>query len=173
MNQLPDELQIISRNRFCDQRGYFSELYNEKTFEKYGLPSFLQDNYSLSGKGVIRGLHWQQEPYAQGKLVSCLRGAIFDVVVDMRLGSSTRFQSYGIEITEESDFSFWIPKGFAHGFQALSENTLVVYKVDSFWNKESERAVNPLDPALGIRWPIPPGEISEKDLKSPNLDSYS
>jgi dTDP-4-dehydrorhamnose 3,5-epimerase len=165
------EIKIIHGKRFADERGYFSETYKIKDFQLLGLPEFVQDNMSKSSKGVIRGLHWQVQPYGQGKLVQCITGSIFDVVVDVRPESPT-FKKYETFHLEDSTFRLlWVPEGFAHGFQATSENTIVSYKVTNYWNKESERAINPIDPDLKISWPIVNQIISEKDSKAENLNS--
>ncbi len=162
-------LDLIPRGIFHDQRGYFSEVFSSKLSGAHNLPEFLQDNISQSKLGVIRGLHWQKSPHAQSKLVFCITGSIFDVVVDLRKESDTYLQWFGITLNEDSPFGFWVPAGFAHGFQALSDKTTVFYKVDNLWNQESEASLMPLDPDLKIRWPIEITEISKKDQEAPTL----
>lgn len=165
------EIKIIHGKRFADERGYFSETYKIKDFELLGLPEFVQDNMSKSSKGVIRGLHWQVQPYGQGKLVQCITGSIFDVVVDVRPESPTFKKNETFHLEDSTFRLLWVPEGFAHGFQATSENTIVSYKVTNYWKKESERAINPIDPDLKISWPIVNQIISEKDFNAENLNS--
>jgi dTDP-4-dehydrorhamnose 3,5-epimerase len=118
---------------------------------------------------VIRGLHWQTSPFGQGKLVTCLSGAILDVAVDIRKESKTYGQHIGIELNSNEQIALWVPEGFAHGFQALENGTRVHYKVTNFWNKVAEKSVNPLDEKLGISWPINAFILSAKDEGSPNF----
>lgn len=162
-------ITIIRANRFYDDRGFFAETYKESEYLNLGIPEFVQDNMSESSRGVIRGLHWQESPFGQGKLVTCLTGAILDVAVDVRKGSKTFGNHVAIELNSHEQIALWIPEGFAHGFQALEDRTRVHYKVTNYWNKESEKSLNPLDPSLGIKWPIGEHLMSEKDLKAPNL----
>ena len=142
--EIPD-VKIIRSNRFQDDRGFFSETYKESEYLEIGIPKFVQDNMSESSKGVIRGLHWQASPHGQGKLVSCLVGSILDVAVDIRKNSETYGKHVAIELNAKEQISLWVPEGFAHGFQALEDFTKVFYKVTNYWNKESERSINPLD----------------------------
>ena len=169
---IPD-IKIIHGKRFADDRGYFSETYKINDFDKLGLPEFVQDNMSKSSKGVIRGLHWQEEPYGQGKLVQCIRGAILDVAVDIRKNSSFYGKHVAVQLDEASLKYLWVPVGFAHGFQALKNETLVNYKVTNYWNKDSEKSLNPFDALLALQWPIPNSILSEKDSKAPYLDLIS
>lgn len=157
---------VIRGTRFHDERGYFSETYNEKAFADLGLPTFVQDNLSLSEKGVFRGLHWQVNPAAQGKLVTCLAGEIEDYVVDIRCGSPTFGAFLCVLLGETKLESLWVPPGFAHGFFSMRSKTIVSYKVTAFWNKEAERSLNfrtVLSESRG------PSLISDKDLIAPTL----
>lgn len=155
---------------YGDSRGYFFESYNEKVFSEAGIHTrFVQDNQSRSAYGVIRGLHYQLDPYAQTKLVRVLSGSILDIVVDLRKGSPSYGKLLSIELSAENKIQLLIPKGFAHGFSVLSETAEVLYKCDSFYHKESEAGIIYNDPSLDIDWKIPAAEmiISEKDLKNP------
>jgi dTDP-4-dehydrorhamnose 3,5-epimerase len=160
------EVKIIRATRFHDERGFFTETYKEREYLEAGIPKFVQDNLSESSKGVIRGMHWQNSPFGQGKLVTCLNGAILDVAVDVRKESPTFGQHISVELHSNEQISLWVPEGFAHGFQALDEDTKVQYKVTSYWNKDSEQSLNPLDPFIGIKWPIQQSLLSKKDLRA-------
>lgn len=160
---------IVEGERFRDNRGFFSEHFREDTFSSNGIKGFVLDTVSESHSGVIRGLHWQSSPFSQGKLVTCLVGSIFDVVVDVRKESSTFGEHVAVELSALEPISLWIPAGFAHGFQALEDRTRVFYKLTNYWNKESERSLNPLDPQLGIQWPLRDWTLSERDAEAPNL----
>lgn len=164
-------LLIIEPNIFTDHRGWFIETYNEESYKKYGINiNFKQDNHSYSKqRGVLRGLHFQNEPYAQTKLVRCTRGKIWDVAVDLRKSSPTYLKWFGIELTSENQKSLLIPQGFAHGFITLDKNTEVQYKVDNFYEPNSDRSIRYNDPNINIQWPIINVIISEKDLKAPYL----
>jgi len=155
-----------------DDRGYFYEAYNEKKFSEAGVNlKFVQDNQSKSSYGVIRGLHYQLNPFAQSKLVRVLQGNIIDVAVDIRKGSPTFGKHLSIELSAENNKQLFIPAGFAHGFSVLSETAIVLYKCDQFYNKESEGGIHFNDSSLNIDWQIPAGKeiVVEKDLKSPSL----
>jgi dTDP-4-dehydrorhamnose 3,5-epimerase len=155
---------VIEPQVFSDARGHFLETYNAKAFAEAGIAErFVQDNQSQSKKGVLRGLHYQVEQ-AQGKLVRVLRGEIFDVVVDLRTGSSTFGKWSGLSLSASEQRMLWIPKGFAHGFYTLSETAEVAYKVTEFYSPQNERTILWNDPDLAIRWPLE-GEpiLSEKD----------
>ena len=165
------EVKIIKGRRFPDDRGFFSELYKEKLFSENGVPHFVQDNMSESRAGVVRGLHWQAEPFGQGKLVTCLTGSIIDVAVDVRPNSPQYGKHVAVKLDSREAISLWVPVGFAHGFQSLEEGTKVFYKVTNYWNKESERALNPIDPALGIPWSNKDFILSDKDAEAPNFDA--
>jgi dTDP-4-dehydrorhamnose 3,5-epimerase len=163
-------LLIIEPRVFADQRGYFLESYNQKKFQEAGISTiFVQDNESKSGKGVIRGLHFQLAPFGQTKLVRVIQGRVFDVAVDCREGSPTFGQAYGLELSEENKLQFYIPKGFAHGFSVLSETAIFSYKCDSLYNPTVERGILYNDPALKIDWRIDPSEaiVSGKDTVLP------
>jgi len=164
------DLLIFEPKVFEDSRGYFFESFNLQTFRAEGIDiNFVQDNQSSSQFGVIRGLHYQMDPYAQVKLIRVLRGKILDVAVDIRKGSPTYGKSFCIELSAENKKKLFIPKGFAHGFSVLSEHAEVFYKCDSFYNKESEGGILYNDPELNIDWKIPVGKeiVSEKDIKLP------
>ena len=169
--KIPD-LLIIKPRVFEDERGYFFESYNEKIFGKKGLDlSFVQDNESKSGYGVIRGLHYQLAPYSQTKLVRVIEGKVFDVAVDLRDNSPTFGQWSGIELSADNKIQFLIPKGFAHGFSVLSKSAVFIYKCDNLYNPEAERGINFNDPFLNINWRIAPDKaiISPKDKVFPNF----
>jgi dTDP-4-dehydrorhamnose 3,5-epimerase len=155
------ELVILKPAVFEDSRGYFYESYNKQSLKKSGINSnFVQDNQSSSSFGVIRGLHYQLVPYAQSKLVRVLQGEIFDVAVDLRKGSSTFGKWFGIELSGENRLQLFIPQGFAHGFSVLSENALVLYKTDDYYNKEAERGILFNDPVLNIDWKLDQSKVS-------------
>jgi len=164
------DLYIIEPDVFFDSRGYFFESYNQKKFFELNLNyKFIQDNQSKSSYGVIRGLHYQLEPYAQTKLVRVIVGKIFDVAVDIRKNSPTYGKWFGVELSDENNLQLLIPKGFAHGFSVLSDYAIVLYKCDEFYNKESERGIIFNDPELNIDWKIPQDKIivSLKDSQLP------
>jgi len=165
-------LLIFEPTVYGDSRGYFFESYNEKFFQSSGLDiRFVQDNQSLSSYGVIRGLHYQLHPHAQIKLVRVLQGKILDVAVDIRIGSPYYGKTVQVELSEENKKQFLIPAGFAHGFSVLSERAVVMYKCDSFYNKESEAGICYNDPDLAIDWQVSSGKeiVSEKDAVLPFL----
>lgn len=176
--QIPDVL-IIEPALFCDDRGWFMESFNENVFRKelqalnLELPkAFVQDNHSSSRKGVLRGLHYQIAPHAQGKLVRVVQGAAFDVAVDLRKNSSTYLKWVGIELNEKNKKMLWIPEGFAHGFIALEDNTQFLYKTTGYYNPKAERSLLWNDPSIQIEWPVvEPLTISEKDATAPGLMS--
>lgn len=165
-------LLLFEPKVFGDNRGYFFESYNEHVFKEEGLEiKFVQDNQARSLYGVIRGLHYQQNPYAQTKLIRVLSGKILDVVVDIRLGSPTYGKTLSIELSDENKKQLLIPKGFAHGYAVLSETAEVFYKCDAFYNKDSEGGIIYNDPDLAIDWQIPADKAitSEKDMIYPRL----
>ena len=165
-------LLIFEPAVFEDSRGYFFESYIEKIFAAYGINiKFVQDNQSKSSYGVIRGLHYQLNPYSQTKLVRVLSGRILDVVVDIRKGSPSYGKTFTIELSAENKKQLFISKGFAHGFSVLSETAEVLYKCDDFYNRESEAGILYNDPALKIDWSIPTDKaiISDKDKEHPHL----
>jgi len=168
---LPD-LLIFEPKVFEDQRGYFFESYNENICRAEGFDiRFVQDNQARSTYGVIRGLHYQLDPFAQTKFIRVLSGAIIDAVVDVRKGSPTFGKSFSIELSSENKRQLLVPKGFAHGYSVISETAEVFYKCDAFYNKEAEAGIRFDDPALGIDWQIEPSKqvISEKDNVLPFL----
>ncbi len=157
---------------FADDRGAFFESFNDRTFrEATGFDGqFVQDNHSISRKGVVRGLHYQLPPHAQGKLVRVATGAVFDVAVDIRRGSPTFGRWAGVELSAANRRQFWIPAGFAHGFLALEDNTEFLYKTTDFWSAPSERSLRWDDPEIGIDWPLPAEPIlSQKDAAAPGI----
>jgi dTDP-4-dehydrorhamnose 3,5-epimerase len=159
-----DGLYIIQPKVFEDPRGYFFESYNKKAFSENGIDAdFVQDNQSLSQKGVLRGLHFQNPPHAQGKLVSVTKGAVLDVAVDLRKGSVTYGKHFSIELNEQNKTMFWVPAGFAHGFLTLEDNTIFSYKCTNFYNKESEGCILWNDETLNIDWGPSYPQLSEKD----------
>lgn len=166
-------LLILEPRIFADERGYFFESYNAKTFkDATGLDIvFVQDNQARSTRNVLRGLHYQNEPAAQSKLLRVLQGVIWDVAVDIRRNSPTYGQWYGIELSEENKRQFFIPKGFAHGYSVLSETAEVFYKCDELYNKEAEGGVLYADPVINIDWKIDLSQaiISDKDKVQPLL----
>jgi dTDP-4-dehydrorhamnose 3,5-epimerase len=167
-----DDLFILETQRFGDSRGYFMESYSYRDFKAAGIDMhFVQDNQSKSAKGVVRGLHFQNAPYAQTKLVRVLSGRILDVVLDLRRWKSTFGKVFQLEMSSEEPKQILVPKGFAHGFIVLSDSAEILYKTDEFHYPESEGGVYFNDPALNIDWRIPVSEmiISEKDKKHPLL----
>lgn len=162
--------EIIPR-KFGDDRGFFSETYKVKALAEAGIDlNFVQDNHSYSAaKGVVRGLHYQLPPFAQDKLVRVTRGAILDVAVDIRKNSPTFGKWISLEVTAEKWNQILVPKGFAHGFMTLVENTEVIYKVTDYYSPEHDRSIRFDDPAIGIDWPLPSSgvQLSDKDQKAP------
>lgn len=173
--RIPDVL-IIEPKVFGDARGFFLESFNQKAFnEATGLDvSFVQDNHSRSTKGVLRGLHYQvQQP--QGKLVRVVRGAVFDVAVDIRPGSPTLGQWVGVHLTEDNHQQLWVPAGLAHGFLVLSESADFLYKTTDYYAPQHERCVAWNDPAIGVEWPdagVPP-VLSPKDREGPYFSPFN
>lgn len=169
---LPGVVEIIPV-RHGDDRGYFSEIYRHDRFcSVIGDVNFVQENQSLSEKtGTIRGLHFQTPPFAQGKLVRCLAGAVFDVAVDLRLQSPGFGQWTGIELTAERGNQLWIPPGFAHGFCTLQPNSVVCYKVTAYYSGEHDKGFAWNDPDVGIKWPLlaDQGTLSGKDCAQPGF----
>ncbi|MBL4709485.1 MAG: dTDP-4-dehydrorhamnose 3,5-epimerase [Flavobacteriales bacterium] len=160
-------LLIIHPAVFEDDRGYFYESYSEEKYKVIGEFTFVQDNLSKSSKGVLRGLHFQNPPYAQGKLVSVLRGSVLDVVVDIKKNSPTFGKHYLIQLSEQNKIQFFIPPGFAHGFKTLEDNTIFSYKCTNGYNKQSEGSIRWNDKELGINWDIESPIVSEKDHLAP------
>ncbi len=159
-----EDLVIIEPDVFGDHRGFFKETYNATSFRKIGLDlNFVQDNVSYSAKDILRGLHFQAPPYAQGKLVTVLQGEAIDVAVDIRRGSSTYGQHQTVRLSGENHRMFWVPPGFAHGFAVLSETCYFCYKCTNTYHRESEGGLMWNDPALGIDWEVAEPVLSEKD----------
>ena len=163
---------VIEPRVFADARGYFMEAWKQSDFDEHiGKVSFIQDNESMSQRGVLRGLHYQKGEYAQAKLVRVVRGRVLDVAVDLRSSSPTFGCHVMTELSEENKRQFFIPRGFAHGFLVLSDVAVFTYKVDNVYAPQAEAGIRWDDPALGIVWPIDPAEVitSEKDLRQPLL----
>jgi dTDP-4-dehydrorhamnose 3,5-epimerase len=170
--QIP-AVALIQPKRFGDERGYFIETFNARLFRnKVADAVFVQDNEALSGQtGTLRGLHFQKPPAAQGKLVRVVKGAIFDVAVDIRVGSPTFGKYVSARLDAAGGAQLWVPPGFAHGYCTLEPDTLVSYKVTQFYSPADDAGILWNDPALGIRWPLGPGGavLSAKDTKLPDL----
>ncbi len=168
-------LKVITPTVFGDSRGYFMETYNYNDYKEAGIPEvFVQDNQSASRKGVLRGLHFQKE-HPQGKLVRVIRGEVFDAVVDLREGSTTFGQWFGVLLSEENKKQFFIPKGFAHGFLVLSDYAEFAYKCTEFYHPNDEGGLLYNDPDIGVEWPIPEDMelvLSEKDTKWGGIKEY-
>ncbi|WP_323992581.1 dTDP-4-dehydrorhamnose 3,5-epimerase [Nguyenibacter sp. L1] len=166
---------LLTPPRFADERGFFSETYNSRSMAEAGIDAvFVQDNHSLSRqRGVVRGLHCQLAPHAQGKLVRCTRGAIWDVAVDARQDSPSFGRWVAAELNAENGSQLWIPPGFLHGFCTLTENAEVQYKCTALWNRDCERSVLWNTPELDIPWPVAPGEaiLSDKDAEAPGFSA--
>jgi len=165
---IPD-LLLIEPKVFKDERGFFMEKYKKSDFDKYNIPPLVQDNHSYSQGGVIRGLHYQLNPYAQGKLVSVIGGKVWDIAVDIRKDSVYFGKWEGVELSEENNLSFYIPPGFAHGFVTLSRNAHLFYKCTNEYDLSSERGVRWNDPDLNIDWKVVDPILSEKDQGWPPL----
>ena len=168
-------LVIIEPKIFKDSRGYFFESFSQREFEtKVRQINFVQDNESMSSYGVMRGLHFQRPPFAQSKLVRCVKGRVLDVAVDIRKGSPTYGQHVAVELSEDNHRQFFVPRGFAHGFVVLSETAVFQYKCDNFYAPEADGGINIKDDALGIDWQIPMEKaiLSEKDLKHISLKDF-
>lgn len=149
------DVVLIKPNKICDDRGYFMETFRQSSFEQHaGVVEFKQENQSLSASaGTVRGFHFQLAPRAQGKLVRCIAGAIFDVAVDIRLGSPTYGRHVAVELSAKNGYQLWIPVGFAHGFCTLLPSTEVSYKVTDYYSPEHDRGLRWDDPAIGVQWP--------------------
>ena len=178
MNVIKTDIEgvvIIEPRVFSDARGYFFESYNKEVFDReVGHVDFVQDNESCSTRGVMRGLHFQRPPYAQAKLVRCVRGAVVDVAVDLRKGSPTYGRHVAVELTEENHRQFFIPRGFAHGFAVLSDVAVFQYKCDNYYHPEADGGISIVDPSLGIDWRMAIGEaiLSDKDKRHPRLEEF-
>jgi dTDP-4-dehydrorhamnose 3,5-epimerase len=169
---IPD-LLLLEPARHGDARGFFSEVWSSRALAAAGLAlDFVQDNHSLSREaGVIRGLHFQRPPAAQGKLVRVARGAILDIAVDLRAGAPSYGQHVAVELSAANWRQLWVPRGFAHGFCTLAPDTEVLYKVDAYYDRDADSAIAWDDPALGIVWPVPAHQaiLSAKDRAAPRL----
>ncbi len=169
---IPDIL-MVKPTKHSDQRGFFSETFRADAFAMHGVEAvFVQDNHVHSAqKGVLRGLHFQLPPRAQGKLVRCTRGAILDVAVDIRVGSPTYGRHVAVELSAANWHQLWIPPGFAHGYVTLEDNCETIYKVTDYYAPEYDRGIAWNDPALGIDWRLPASEVilSDKDRQQPVL----
>lgn len=173
----------INPQIFSDERGFFLESWNKKNWESLLKNlnqkdyNFVQDNHSKSSIGVIRGLHFQKNPMAQGKLVRCIRGEIFDVAVDLRKNSKTFCKWFGINLSSSNQFQLWIPKGFAHGFLTLSKEAEVLYKATEYWNQECEKSIIWNDQDININWPLKDiqnkFELSKKDLNGLKINELN
>lgn len=171
---------ILEPKVFNDARGYFFESFSQREFDEKVAPilghtiRFVQDNESMSSYGVMRGLHFQRPPFTQSKLVRCVKGAVLDVAVDIRKGSSTFGQHVAVELTEDNHQQFFISKGFAHGFAVLSETAVFQYKCDEFYHPEADGGISIMDQSLGINWKIPTDQalLSEKDTKHKMLANF-
>ena len=161
-------LVIIEPRAFADDRGFFLESYKRSDFVKNGIDAeFLQDNHSLSSKGVLRGLHYQKPPYTQAKLVRVIKGSAWDVAVDIRKNSPTYKKWFGIELSEENRRMFYIPEGFAHGFLALTDEVHLLYKCSNEYSPSHDAGIIWNDPELAIEWPVDEPSLSDKDLILP------
>lgn len=178
MNVIKTDIEgvvVIEPRIFDDARGYFFESYSKRRFDEVVRPiEFVQDNESMSTRGVIRGLHFQRPPFSQSKLVRCVRGAVLDVVVDIRRGSPTYGRHIAVELTGENRRQLFVPRGFAHGFAVLSDEAVFQYKCDNYYHPESEGGISIADHSLGIDWRIDPAEaiLSEKDLRNPMFSDF-
>ncbi len=170
---IPD-LIILKPRVFKDDRGYFFEAYNDSRYKEAGIKfDFVQDNISYSSKNTIRGLHYQVGDFAQSKLVQVVQGKVIDVAIDLRKNSPTFGKHFAIELSDENNLQFYIPRGFAHGFSVLSETALFHYKCDNYYNKESERGIIYNDKTIGIDWQIDLNNaiVSEKDIILPTFEN--
>jgi dTDP-4-dehydrorhamnose 3,5-epimerase len=168
--KIPDVI-LITAKQFPDERGFFMETYKKSDFEAHGITrTFIQDNYSRSTYGVLRGLHYQKDPMAQGKLVSVIKGKIFDVAVDIRQGSPYFGQWVGVELSDERPELLWVPEGFAHGFCVMSETVDFTYKCSGGeYAPDTYRGIAWNDPDLDIPWPVETPNLSERDTQLPPL----
>lgn len=168
------DLVIIETNVFPDDRGYFYEGFNSKKLKSLGIDiDIAQTNISKSQKDVVRGLHFQNPPHAQGKLIRVLKGAVMDVAVDLRKDSSTYGEHVAVELNDENKLALWIPAGFAHGFKTLEDDTLFYYNCTDVYNKEAEGSIVWNDPQLNIDWQIENPLVSEKDAKAPLFADFA
>ena len=163
---------LIELEKRGDNRGFFARFFCENEFGDQGLVTrFVQINNSLTAKkGTLRGMHYQLEPSAEVKVVRCIRGSLYDVILDLRPDSPTFGKSFGAELSAENRRMMYVPKGFAHGFVTLEDDTEALYLVSSLYAPELERGIRYNDPTFNIQWPVPPAEVSEKDGKWPDFD---
>ncbi|MAT99142.1 MAG: dTDP-4-dehydrorhamnose 3,5-epimerase [Anaerolineaceae bacterium] len=165
------EVILVEPEKIGDARGFFMETYQYEIFADNGIaPRFLQDNHSRSAKGVLRGLHYQKDPFAQGKLLKVVIGEIFDVAVDIRRGSPTFGQWVGERLSAENGRLLYVPAGFAHGFCVLSETADLIYKTTDYYHPESEKGIIWNDPQIGVEWPVSDPVLSARDQKLPTLE---
>jgi dTDP-4-dehydrorhamnose 3,5-epimerase len=163
-------LYAIELEKRGDSRGYFARAWCAKEFSDHNLPAFVQTNMSMCAqKGTIRGLHWQADPFGEAKYMRCIRGAVFDVAVDVRRDSPTFGKWFGIELTAENRKAVFVPAGCAHGYQALTDDTEVIYSSSCVYTPHAERGIRWSDPAFEIEWPIREAVVSEKDSKWPDF----
>ena len=166
-------VKLIRPNVFEDERGHFFESFNENQLKEIGIEEqFVQDNQSLSNKGVLRGLHFQKPPMAQGKLVRVIKGAVYDVAVDIRKGSPTYGQHFGVELTEKNKLMLWVPAGFAHGFCTLEDQTIFSYKCTNYYDPKSEGGIMWNDETIGINWNIENPILSGKDQNNSVFSAF-
>jgi len=170
--RIPD-LYIIKPVVFEDHRGYFFESYNKELFLRHGIDqNFVQDNESMSEKGVLRGLHFQKPPFTQGKLVRVMQGSVLDVAVDIRKKSPTYGRWASVVLSQKNKWMYWIPPGFAHGFVTLEDHTIFFYKCTNVYNKASEGSIAWNDPDLNIDWNITNPILADKDKKAPSFECF-
>lgn len=164
---------VIEIEPFRDERGLFARTFCQKEFAKIGFnKQIVQINHSITRqKGAIRGMHYQRPPVCETKIIRCVEGAVFDVMVDLRVGSLTFMQWHGVELSKDTMRMVYIPEGFAHGFQTLTEHTELIYHHSAFYSPKYEHALRYDDPALAISWPLPPGVVSTKDQSYPLIDN--
>jgi dTDP-4-dehydrorhamnose 3,5-epimerase len=168
-----NDLLVLEPDIFRDERGYFFESYQKKNFRELGIDAdFVQDNESMSMKGVLRGLHIQLPPYTQGKLVRVVRGSVKDVAVDLRKGSRTYGHWESVVLSAENKLMMWVPEGFAHGFLVLEDDTVFQYKCSNYYDKASERCIVWNDPDLAIDWGIDKPLVSDKDMKGLHFKDF-
>lgn len=166
------DLLVITPQVYTDDRGYFMESYNHKKWNEFLKTEFLQDNESLSQKGVLRGLHFQKPPFSQAKLVRVVKGSVLDVAVDLRKSSPTYGQHFKVLLSAENKKQFFVPKGFAHGFLCLEDDTLFSYKCSHYFHADSEGVIKWNDATIGIDWGVENPIISERDALAPSFNSF-
>ena len=164
---------LIKPKVLGDHRGYFYESYRRDKMMEFGVdPNFVQDNQSMSKKGILRGLHFQAPPFEQGKLVRVIKGSVIDVIVDIRGSSATYGEHYKVELNEENKLLLWVPTGFAHGFLTLQDDTIFSYKCTNYYNRESEGSIRWNSPKLNINWEMSNPILSEKDIEAPLFQDF-